>query len=135
MIVRKTNITNEMVKNEKTFKEVAQEILNFLEGSVIVSHNIKFDLHMLNNIDIKTPDDIHYIDTMLLIRLAHDALTPENGGPSLGLKEYACKYIDKSAKQHEHLVKEERTVIAKGLNKTLKDKIYNFNSFYFCYNS
>lgn len=115
-------------KNPDLFAQTAMTILKLARsGSGLCGHNIKFDLHMLNNIDIKTPDDIHYIDTMLLIRLAHDALTPENGGPSLGLKEYACKYIDKSAKQHEHLVKEERTIIAKGLNKTLKDKLYKID--------
>lgn len=90
----------------------------------LCGHNIKYDLHMLSNINVATPDEIHYIDTMILIRLAHNALTPENGGPPLGLKEYAVKYIDRSAKDHEHIVKEERTMMSKMYNKQLKDVLY-----------
>ena len=90
----------------------------------LVGHNIKYDLHMLNNIGLQIPDNIHYVDTMILIRLAHDALTPENGGPPLGLKEYATKYIDRSAKDHEHIIKSERTNMAKEYNKVLKSRLY-----------
>ena len=111
-------------KDEELFKQTALTIIAMAKKYGLCGHNIKYDLHMLNNININTPDDIHYIDTMVLIRLAHDALTPENGGPPLGLKEYATKYIDRNAKDTEHIVKSERTAIAKEYNKILKDRLY-----------
>lgn len=111
-------------KNEKLFQQTGMTILKLAEKKGLAGHNIKFDIHMLNNINIKTPDSINYIDTMVLIRLAHNALTPSNGGPPLGLKEYAVKYIDRSAKDHERLIKQERMNIAKEYNKALKDCLY-----------
>lgn len=110
--------------NKSVFEQTAMAITALARDKGMCGHNIKYDIHMLNNLGITTPDDIHYIDTMILIRLAHDALTPENGGPPLGLKEYATKFIDRSAKDHEHLVKVERTDIAKQYNKLLKESLY-----------
>lgn len=110
--------------NKSVFEQTAMAITALAKDKGMCGHNIKYDIHMLNNLGITTPDEIHYIDTMILIRLAHDALTPENGGPPLGLKEYATKYIDRSAKDHEHLVKVERTDIAKQYNKLLKEALY-----------
>ena len=116
------------IENEETFYQAALSLIALArKGKGLCGHNIKYDLHMLNNIKIDTPDNIHYIDTMILIRLAHDALTPENGGPPLGLKEYATKYIDRSAKDHEHLIKAERMQIAKDYNKKLKDALYKID--------
>ena len=62
-------------------------------------------------------------DTMFYIRYAHDALTPANGGPPLGLKEYANKYIDGNAKYHEKLLQNEKTDIVKELNSKLKMRL------------
>ena len=116
------------IENEETFYQAALSLIALArKGKGLCGHNIKYDLHMLNNIKINTPDNIHYVDTMILIRLAHDALTPENGGPPLGLKEYATKYIDRSAKDHEHLIKAERMQIAKDYNKKLKDTLYKID--------
>ena len=106
------------------FTQTALVIEKLAKQKGLCGHNIKYDIHMLANIGVKLPDDLHYIDTMVLIRLAHDALTPENGGPPLGLKEYAVKYIDRSAKDNERIVKAERTSISKEYNRTLKDVLY-----------
>lgn len=106
------------------FTQTALVIEKLAKQKGLCGHNIKYDIHMLDNIGVSLPDDLHYIDTMVLIRLAHDALTPENGGPPLGLKEYAVKYIDRSAKDNERIVKAERTEISKAYNKTLKDVLY-----------
>ena len=110
--------------DKNVFEQTAMAITALAKDKGMCGHNIKYDIHMLNNLGVTTPDVIHYIDTMILIRLAHDALTPENGGPPLGLKEYATKFIDRSAKDHEHLVKVERTDIAKQYNKLLKEALY-----------
>lgn len=115
-------------KDKHLFEQTALTLLLLAKDKGLVGHNIKYDLHMLSNIGVKLPEDLHYIDTMILIRLAHNALTPENGGPPLGLKEYAVKYIDRSAKDNERIVKQERTAIAKEYNKLLKDKLYKINS-------
>lgn len=111
-------------EDQYVFDQTAVAIVSLAKDVALCGHNIKYDLHMLNNINVMTPDELHYMDTMILIRLAHDALTPENGGPPLGLKEYATKYIDRSAKDNEHLVKAERTAISKQYNKLLKDVLY-----------
>lgn len=113
--------------DKNLFEQTAVAITKLAKDQGLCGHNIKYDLHMLNNINVETPDDIHYIDTMILIRLAHDALTPENGGPPLGLKEYATKFIDRSAKDHEHIVKAERTAMSKQYNKILKEALYKID--------
>lgn len=47
-IVEKTKITNEMVKNKPTIKEAIDRILKFMEGAILVSHNITFDYGFIN---------------------------------------------------------------------------------------
>lgn len=106
------------------FKQVNKVILKMAKCNGLLGHNIKYDLHMSINNDCEVPDDIHYMDTQIYIRAAHDALTPENGGPSLALKAYAARYIDKDAKYHEKLLATERMNIAKELNVQLKNAMY-----------
>lgn len=87
-----------------------------------LGHNVKYDLHMLINLGI--PYTIENVsDTMFYIRYAHDALHQEEGGPPLGLKEYAAKYIDRKAKTHEQLLDREKTQIAKEYNQLLKRRL------------
>ena len=88
----------------------------------LCGHNVKFDLHMLANLGFEYKGN-NVTDTMVRIRAAHDALTQENGGPPLGLKEYATMYIDRSAKLHEHELTAERQSIAKEYNVDLKNKL------------
>lgn len=38
-----TGITNEMVENAPTFKQVAGELLDYLDGAVMCAHNVRFD--------------------------------------------------------------------------------------------
>lgn len=114
-------------KDPDFFRMTTMTILELAKTQGLCGHNIKFDLHMLSNIGVIIPNNLHYIDTMILIRLAHDALTPENGGPSLGLKEYASTYIDRNAKDHEKIIKTERTQMAKVYNKSLKDTLYKID--------
>ena len=95
--------------------------------NAFIGHNIKFDLHMCHNIGFDY-SGTNLVDTQCCIRLAHDALTPNNGGPPLALKEYAAQYIDKGAKYHEKLVKSERTEIAKSYNLALIQKLKPCNN-------
>ena len=88
----------------------------------LCGQNIKFDLHMLANVGFEYPNN-NVTDTQIRIRVAHDALTQKNGGPPLGLKEYATMFIDRNAKLHEHELAEERKHIAKEYNVDLKNKL------------
>ena len=103
---------------------VAEEALSYWDSvakslKLYMGHNIKFDLHMLNNIGHEYKED-NLTDTMFWIRYAHDAKHPEEGGPVLGLKDYAKQYLDRSAKDHEKKLSQERTKIAKQYNEKLK---------------
>lgn len=84
-----------------------------------MGHNIKFDLHMMANIG-HPYEDTNLTDTMFWIRYGHDARHPQEGGPVLGLKDYAKQYIDRSAKDHEKTLAKERSEKAKHYNNQLK---------------
>lgn len=86
---------------------------------VYLGHNIKYDLHMLKNIGYEYKES-NLSDTMFYIRYGHDALHPEEGGPPLGLKEYASRYIDPNAKLHEKLLDKEKSDKTKQYNNLLK---------------
>lgn len=89
-----------------------------------IAHNVKFDLHMLNNIG-EPYTQSNLTDTLFYIRYAHDALTPANGGPPLGLKDYAARYISHTAKEHERLLNQEKTALTKHYNLLLKQRLQN----------
>lgn len=89
---------------------------------IYLGHNIKFDLHMCTNIDLKFPQN-NLSDTMCYIRYAHDALAVKNGGPPLGLKSYAAQYIDANAKCHDNKLQEERTSICKLYRSRLASRL------------
>ena len=44
-----TGITNSMVKNAPKFVEVADTVLELLEGKIIVAHNARFDYHFIKS--------------------------------------------------------------------------------------
>lgn len=44
-----TGISNEMVESAPTFEQVARELLEYLEGSVLCAHNVRFDHGFLKN--------------------------------------------------------------------------------------
>ena len=43
-----TGITNKMVFGQKEFKEIADDLLSFLDESIIIAHNAQFDLRFVN---------------------------------------------------------------------------------------
>lgn len=105
----------------------ADEVLSYWDTiaptlKYYMGHNIKFDLHMLANIGHEYRGD-NLTDTMFYIRYAHDALHPEEGGPPMGLKEYASRYIDRNAKAHEKKLDRQKTDIVKVYNTTLKNML------------
>lgn len=90
----------------------------------VVAHNVKFDMHMLANID----PQLLYVgpnlsDTQFWIRMAHDNVPARSGGINLKLKDYAVQFIDRNAKDHERLIKTEQTAIAAQLNTKLQQAL------------
>ncbi len=70
-IQEKTRISDEMVKNQPKIHEVLPQIMNFFGDCIIVSHNITFDLGMLNEAlrrEGKEPCKNPAIDTLSLSR-------------------------------------------------------------------
>ena len=47
-ITSKTNITNDMVRNAKSFQDACDEIVEWIGDGVLVAHNATFDFHFLN---------------------------------------------------------------------------------------
>jgi DNA polymerase-1 len=99
-------------------QEVFNELKNF---KYVVGHNIKFDLHMLENIGVKYFSE-NLTDTMILARLALD--TDEVF--SLALKSLATKYIDGTAADDQKVIK---SALMK-LNKADKSKEHNYLDIY-----
>lgn len=100
-------------------RQVIQAWHQLVKNSPIyLAHNVKFDMHMLANIDMPYTEP-NLSDSMYFIRYAHNALSVDNGGPPLQLKPYAAQYIDSSARLHEQLLDREKTAIAKDFNHKL----------------
>ncbi len=96
---------------------------------IYLGHNVKFDLHMEANYgEPYTTENLS--DTMFYIRYAHDTLAVKNGGPPLGLKLYATKYIDPNAKLFQKELKSEQSQIAKDLNRKLAKRLKAINPKY-----
>ena len=49
-IIEKTHITNEMVADKPHIEDVIDQILEFMDGAIIVSHNITFDYGFLKEV-------------------------------------------------------------------------------------
>ena len=76
-----TGITHNMVGNAPTFKEIADELLAYLEGTVLVAHNARFDYGFLKSEFLRVG---HTFRQKLLctVKLSR-ALYPEHKGHSL----------------------------------------------------
>lgn len=76
----------------KARREMSKQLIK------LFGHNIKYDSHMLTNIG--EPFLLENLsDTMFFIRFAHPALTVAKGGPPLGLKDYASRFVTRDAKR------------------------------------
>lgn len=111
---------------------IAKEVLKYWTEKAYtfkhyMGHNIKFDLHMMANIGFEYLGD-NLTDTTFYIRFGHDSLHPNEGGPLLGLKEYASKYIDHNAKYHEKVLNREKAIITKNYNQLLKTMLNKSNA-------
>lgn len=95
-IVGLTGISNADVKNARKIKDVLPDFLKFIEGTILVGHNVDFDMgHLyknLNNLGI-SHEKYPYIDTLYLAKV----LYPDH-------KKYAldavCKFLGVSLDRH-----------------------------------
>lgn len=68
-----TGITNEMLQNAPRMMEIEQNVLQFIDNSMIVGHNTYFDMNFLaNNLSSDLMND--YIDTMQFCRKLYPEL-------------------------------------------------------------
>lgn len=81
-ITQLTGITNEMVKDAPKFYQVAKEIVEFLEGTIFVAHNVFFDFNVLKN-EFKELGYDFKIEKLCTVRLAR-ANIPGHASYSLG---------------------------------------------------
>lgn len=75
---RVNGITNEMVENAPSIKEVIAAFIEFIADDIVIGHNIgSFDLEFINNActnEFGKPLDNDYIDTLPLSRIAFGGL-------------------------------------------------------------
>lgn len=74
VVVSKTGITNEMVKDKNDISTYIDKIFDFIGDNVIVGHNIEFDIKFLSKESIRCNKKyegkvIKYIDTLQLSKL------------------------------------------------------------------
>ena len=94
--------TDDFLSNQKKFKEIFEEFLNFIDGKRLIIHNAEFDIGHLNN-ELKLIGDKKLdnkiIDTLILARDKHP-------GSSISLDALCKRYrIDNSRRvQHTALI-------------------------------
>ena len=92
------------------------------QAPIYAAHNVKFDLHMLTNIEVPYTGK-NITDSMFWIRLASNAVPTRKGGVNLKLKAFAKKYISSSAADMNKLLDKEKTEITKGYNMLLRKRL------------
>lgn len=90
-----TGITNKMLVNQPSIKEVEGEILDFLGDDIIVGHNTSFDIRFLNA-SFKETLKNEYMDTMIFSRKIYPQL------PHHRLSDLA-KFLNLANSQHRAL--------------------------------
>jgi len=85
----------------------------------VLGHNITYDLHMIRNAKWEQVDFKKCSDTTSYIRLAHDAIPTVKGGPPLGLKDYAARFIDPNARFFENNLRTEMKLKRQLITKEL----------------
>ena len=90
--------TDEFLANQKKFKEIVQEFLNFISNKKLIIHNAEFDLSHLNNeLSILKKDKIdnEIIDTLVLARNKFP-------GSSISLDSLCKRYKIDNSKRSKH---------------------------------
>ncbi|WP_080845670.1 DNA polymerase [Cytobacillus gottheilii] len=120
---------SEDVKGRVFAFEHNEDILNKIieltkQLTMVVGHNVKYDLHMVINGGIKDSKVYsmkNVSDTMGICRMSFDAVSARDGGDVLALKKIAEKYIDPRAAEFEKEVKKELKKINDAKRGILKE--------------
>ena len=122
----KKGITYTIETDCNHFKSLIKHIYEIFEKmELIIFWNVKFDLHMLQNIN--SPYKYKNItDAQIYCRLAADAKSKSEGGIPSKLKDFAARYITADAKNFEHKLKEERKRKKQLNTLELKKKLLQF---------
>ena len=71
--------TNEMLKEKKKFKDIANEFLQFIEGKKLIIHNASFDVSFLNHelkkINKKTLNIKDVVDSLEIARIKYPGVS------------------------------------------------------------
>lgn len=70
-ITELTGITNEMLKEAPTIREVLPNLINFIEDSIVLGHNVNFDINFIYDNLVKekmNPIANDFVDTLRLSR-------------------------------------------------------------------
>jgi DNA polymerase-3 subunit epsilon len=71
--------TNEMLKEKKKFKDIANEFLQFIEGKKLIIHNASFDISFLNHelkkINKKTLNIKDVVDSLEIARIKYPGVS------------------------------------------------------------
>ena len=92
-IVKKTRITDEMVRDKPTIEQAIDQILEFMDGAILVSHNITFDYGFLHETLRKMGREFKMpaIDTLSLSRYLFPEVSAHRLGNlsrNLGMEDY-----------------------------------------------
>lgn len=98
-----TNISDDLVKNEKTIREVLPTILDFIGDAILVTHNAQFDISFLNEALVNNGFEAlknGAIDTLALSRYSF----PESRNHRLGTlcRRLEVKYDEDSAHRADY---------------------------------
>ena len=101
--------TDSFLSNQKKFKEVVDEFLNFIEGKKLIIHNAEFDLSHLNHelrLIGKDKIDNQIIDTLVLAR-------DKFPGSSISLDALCKRYRIDNSKRVQHTALIDCNLLAK----------------------
>ena len=91
--------TDEFLSDKKKFREIADELLNFIDGKRIIIHNAEFDLGHLNNelslINKKNISNDNIVDTLEIARNKFP-------GSSISLDALCKRYRIDNSKRQKH---------------------------------
>lgn len=118
------HITKEMVKDAPNFANLYAEILEMMEGSILMAHNASFDMTVLNRLidtyGLQRPH-ISYIDSLEIARKLYPQL------PNHKLNT-VCDFLDVNLNHHEALSDAKGSAMI-ALHAMIDTQVYDLDEF------
>jgi len=117
-----TGISNDDVLNAPYFEDIVDEVESFLDESILVAHNLPFDLSFLKAEFTRAGKDVNEFPKVCTLKLARK-MYPSLPSKSLGnlVKHFKIKHV------HAHRALGDATVTAKLLNKMLSQLLDEYH--------